>query len=99
MAIYVTDIAMRGNRYDGVELLDQERGGPFWYRGGWNVAGTTAAVVGGIASSLFLTTDAWAGPIAQAMGSIDLSVPVGVLVSAALYLGLSRSAVNRGPRV
>ena len=108
MAIYVTDIAMRRNRYDGVELLDQERGGPFWYRGGWNVAGITAAVVGGIASSLFLTTDAWAGPIAEAMGYLDLSVPVGVVVAAALYLGLSRSRVNgpalngpameRGPR-
>jgi purine-cytosine permease-like protein len=36
MAIYATDILLRRNRYDGRDLSDQTRTGPFWYTGGVN---------------------------------------------------------------
>jgi nucleobase:cation symporter-1, NCS1 family len=31
MAIYAADILLRRNRYDGRDLSDETRAGPFWY--------------------------------------------------------------------
>ncbi|WP_344374326.1 purine-cytosine permease family protein [Agromyces tropicus] len=91
MAIYLTDQALRRNRYDGSALLDQERGGPFWYTGGWSIPGLVAAATGGLAAAWCLTTEAGAGPIAEALGFVDLSVPAGMAVAGLVYLGLSRT--------
>jgi len=40
----------------------------------------------------------WAGPIAQATGYIDLSVPVGMLVAGLAYAGLQRTPLGKGGR-
>ncbi|WP_345800473.1 cytosine permease [Microbacterium sp. AZCO] len=88
MAIFVVDVALRRYAYDGVELFDDHAGGRFWYSAGWSIPGIVALVAGGVATALCLATNVWAGPIAQAIGYIDLSVPVGMLVAAALYAGL-----------
>ena len=93
MAIYAVDVIRRRNRYDGHELSDETRGGPFWYSGGVNWAGATALVVGAVAATLCVDTPLFAGPIAAAMNGTDLSLPVGMLLAALLYL-----ALTRGPR-
>ena len=98
MAVFVTDVVLRRNRYDGVELFDDERGAPFWYTGGWSIPGVGAVVVGGIATALCLSTTVWAGPISEALGSIDLSVPVGMLVAASLYALLLRTPLGKAGR-
>lgn len=94
MAIYVADIAMRRNRYSGADLFDEERGGAFWYVGGWNPAGMLAIVVGGTVTALCLDTEVYTGPLSALLGGADLSVPLGGLSAAGTYLLLSRRTVS-----
>lgn len=94
MAIFVVDVLLRRNRYDGLDLFDDRPGGRYWYSGGWGVSGLVAFVVGIVASALCLSTDVWTGPIAEALGYIDLSVPVGVIVAGGLYAVMSRKVAR-----
>lgn len=94
IAIYVTDIILRRNRYLGEELFVENSSGLFWFHGGWSIAGLSAAIIGAVAGSLFMTTEVFNGPIAVAMGYIDLSVPVSLIVSAGLYLIFARRGIN-----
>ncbi|MGN7799454.1 purine-cytosine permease family protein [Leifsonia sp. 22587] len=98
MAIYVVDVVRRRNVYDGVDLFDDRRGGRFWYTGGWSIPGITALLLGGLTTALCLSTDVWAGPIAQALGFIDLSVPLGMAVAALAYALLNRIPAFDGDR-
>ncbi|MRG59275.1 nitrate reductase [Agromyces sp. CFH 90414] len=98
MAVFVTDVVLRRNRYDGADLFDAERGGRFWYTGGWSIPGVAAVLTGGIATALCLSTTAWTGPISQALGFIDLSVPVGMLLAAGLYALLLRTPLAKDGR-
>ena len=95
MAVFVADVVMRRNRYDGVELFDEERGGPFWYSGGWSIPGMAAVLIGGTATALCLSTEVWTGPIAESLGYVDLSVPVGMLVSVVVYAVLLRTPLGK----
>ncbi|GAA2189821.1 cytosine permease [Leucobacter alluvii] len=96
MAVYVADIVLRQGRYDGLMLFDERPGGPFWYRGGFGMPGLLAVVSGGTAAALCISTDVWTGPIAVALGYLDLSVPAGMLVSAALYWVFAGRSIKRG---
>ncbi|MEU5090027.1 cytosine permease [Streptomyces sp. NPDC021356] len=97
MAVAVTDLVMRRNRYDGAALLGQERGGPFWYRRGVHWAGVLALVVGGLVSAMWVNTTFWTGPIAHVTESVDLSIPSGMITAAAVYWGTAR-ALGTVPR-
>ena len=94
MAVYVADIWLRRNRYNGDDLFDERPGARFWYRGGFSVAGLGAVTIGAIATALFLSTDVWTGPLAIAIGGFDLSVPVGMLVSILAYWALAGRTVK-----
>lgn len=96
MAIFATDVIRRRNNYDGPELFDERPGGRFWYTRGWNLAGLLAVAAGAAVASLFLTSGPWTGPIAAAMGNIDLSVPVSMAVTSALYLAFSKATPAAG---
>lgn len=96
MAIYVVDVLRRRFQYDGPALFDERRGGPYWYTGGWSVPGLTALLAGGVVTALCLSTEVWAGPIAEASGFIDLSVPAGLAVTALLYAGLMNTSLGKG---
>lgn len=90
MTVFVLDVLLRHGRYDGAELFDESPGSPFWYTGGWGVPGLASVGLGAIATAMCLTTTVWSGPIATALGYIDLSIPVGILVTGVLYLALRR---------
>ncbi len=94
MGVYLADMLWRRNRYDGAALADDSRGSRFWFTGGVHVPGAIAVLAGIGASLLCSATLVFTGPIAAAIGGIDLSVPVGLLVPFALYLLL----VRRSPR-
>ncbi|SFS14151.1 Purine-cytosine permease [Microbacterium sp. cf046] len=98
MAIFVVDVIRRRYAYDGLELFDDRAGGRFWYSGGWSIPGVTALLAGGIATALCLSTSVWVGPVAQSIGYVDLSVPVGMLVAGALYAGLQRTPLGKAGR-
>ncbi|MBN9157506.1 cytosine permease [Microbacterium sp.] len=94
MGVYLADMLWRRNRYDGAALADDSRGSRFWFTGGVHIPGAVAVLVGIGASLMCSATLVFTGPIAAALGGIDLSVPVGLLVPFALYLLL----VRRSPR-
>ncbi|MCW3492272.1 purine-cytosine permease family protein [Microbacterium sp. SSM24] len=95
MAVFVVDVLRRRFAYDGPALFDDRRGGPYWYTGGWSIPGLTALLAGGLVAAMCLATEVWAGPIAQATGYIDLSVPAGMAVSAAIYVGLRSTRLGK----
>ena len=90
MAIYATDIVTRRNRYDGTELSDETGRSPFWYHGGVNMAGVIALVTGVVLAVLSINAPVYTGPIAAAVGGIDLSLPAGMLSAAIIYVALTR---------
>ncbi|MFI6585124.1 purine-cytosine permease family protein [Embleya sp. NPDC050493] len=91
MAVAVTDLLLRRNRYDGSALLAARRDGPFGYRGGVHVAGVLAITVGGLTAAMCVTTSFWTGPLATVTGDLDLAIPGGMLTAAAIYWGVARA--------
>jgi cytosine/uracil/thiamine/allantoin permease len=89
MAIYAADIVLRRNRYDGVALSDETRGSRFWFTGGVSPVGL-GALLGGMVAAALCANTIYTGPVAALLGGIDISLPVGMLVAAALYATLSR---------
>lgn len=89
MAVYATDIVLRRCRYDGPALVDETPRSPFWYTGGVNWSGATAVLTGVAAAALCVNT-LYTGPIAGALGGMDLSLPVGMAVASLLYAALMR---------
>ncbi|MFE7184464.1 purine-cytosine permease family protein [Streptomyces erythrochromogenes] len=89
MAVYAVDIVLRRGRYDGVALSDETPRSPYWYTGGINWSGAVAALTGVAAAALCVDT-LYAGPVAAALGGVDLSLPVGMAVAAVLYAALMR---------
>ncbi|MFE3071265.1 purine-cytosine permease family protein [Streptomyces sp. NPDC059247] len=90
MTVYAADVLLRRGRYDGAALSDETRSGPFWYTGGVNPAGALAVVAGVTTAALCVDT-VYTGPVAAALGGLDLSLPVGMTVSAAVYTLLARN--------
>ncbi|MFJ5232410.1 purine-cytosine permease family protein [Kitasatospora sp. NPDC088391] len=90
MAVYATDILLRRNRYDGPALTDETPASPHWYWHGVNRAGALALLLGTAAGTLCLATDLFTGPLAAALGGIDLSLPAGMLTAATTYRLLAR---------
>lgn len=92
-AIYATDILLRRNRYDGLALTDETPGGPYWFTAGVNHAGALALTTGTAAAALCVNT-LYTGPIADALGGVDLALPVGMVVAASVYALLARRAIG-----
>jgi purine-cytosine permease-like protein len=59
--------------------------------GRWNWRGLTAYAVGFTAMVPFFKTELYVGPVARALGGADVSMLVGLPVSAAVYVALCRS--------
>ncbi len=59
--------------------------------GRWNWRGLTSYAVGFIAMIPFFKTELYVGPVAKALGGADISMLIGLPVSAAVYLILCRS--------
>ncbi|MEU9864836.1 cytosine permease [Streptomyces sp. NPDC047971] len=92
-ALYATDILLRRNRYDGLALMDETRGSPFWYTRGVNAAGALALGAGVTAAALCVNT-LYTGPVAAALAGLDLALPVGIVVTAVVYALLMRGSAS-----
>lgn len=92
-AIYATDILLRRNRYDGLGLMDETPGGPYWFTAGVNMAGALALTSGTATAALCVNT-LYTGPVAGALGGVDLALPVGMAVAAGVYALLARRAIG-----
>ncbi|MBJ6999716.1 purine-cytosine permease family protein [Streptomyces griseofuscus] len=96
-AVYAVDIVLRRNRYDGPTLADESPAGPFWFTGGVNWRGALALCLGVAASALCVDT-VYTGPLATALGGVDLALPAGLVVSAVAYALLMRTGARSGRR-
>ncbi|MFY4718728.1 purine-cytosine permease family protein [Streptomyces sp. LaBMicrA B280] len=96
-AVYAVDILLRRNRYDGPALTDESPAGPFWFTGGVNWRGALALCLGVAAAALCVDT-VYTGPLATALGGVDLALPAGLVVSAAAYALLTRTGARSGRR-
>ncbi|MFE5046579.1 purine-cytosine permease family protein [Streptomyces sp. NPDC056637] len=100
VGVYVADIWICRNRYDGPQLLDERRGSPFWYDAGVHRAGVAGFLAGALAGVLCVSTSFWTGPVSSSLGGANLSLVAGLVVSAVVYGGLGRTrrrAVTREP--
>ncbi|MFF8844217.1 hypothetical protein ACF08N_16100 [Streptomyces sp. NPDC015127] len=87
------DILLRRGRYDGHALTDETPGSLFWYIGGVNWAGALALAAGVTTAALCVNT-VYTGPIAGALGGVDLALPVGMVVASGAYAILMRGSRN-----
>lgn len=93
LAIYLVDWLLRRGRYDALGLLD-ERGGPYWGRGGFRVAGLVAQLAGMAASCLWLDSPAFVGPLSSRTSGSDFSFFMGFAVGGLVYLSLARRSAR-----
>ncbi|QCO98428.1 nitrate reductase [Arthrobacter sp. 24S4-2] len=68
MAIYVADILLRKNRYDGAELHKENPQGRHWYWGGWSVNGVVSFGLGSVVNLLCVHTSTYQGPVSGLLG-------------------------------
>jgi len=94
LAIYLTDWILRHGDYDAPALLDG-RGGPYWGRGGFNVAGVGAQIAGMLAACLWLTSSAFVGPLSSRTSGSTFSFFVGFLVAALVYATSAGRSLRR----
>ncbi|MFJ3077332.1 cytosine permease [Pseudomonas sp. NPDC087029] len=86
-AINLVDFyAVRHGRYSITEIFN-----PNGIYGRWNWRGIGAYLVGFIAMLPFSNTGLYTGYIAEQLGGADISMPIGLAVSALVYLGLCRT--------
>lgn len=90
VAVYVVDILLRRNRYDGVALNDSSRRSPFWCRGGVFWPGMIAMTVATAVAVLMVNTTLYQGPIAVLLGGADPSSIAGPVLAGGLYAALWR---------
>ena len=88
--VFLADMLLRRGDYD-VRALQQPTGGPYWYRGGWNVAAVGWFLAGAVASALFATSTVWTGPLTGWVDGGDLSIPAGLLVAGVGYFVHARA--------
>jgi purine-cytosine permease-like protein len=69
-------------------------GGIYWYRAGWNIKATIAWVVGSICGVLGISSVDYTGPIANALGGVDVSVIAPAVVGVLLYWILDRRPIR-----
>jgi purine-cytosine permease-like protein len=66
-----------------------QEGGPYWYRGGWNVAGMAAWLVSAALALLTVNMPGhFVGPLGNIAGSVDVSLLAALCLPALLYPGL-----------
>ena len=68
----------------------RETGGKYWFTGGWNLKATFSWIIGSIVGILGISTVDYVGPIATALGDVDVSVPGAVISALVIYAVLER---------
>ena len=94
MSLYLADMWLRKNKYDGRSLEAAVEGGPYWYTNGYNIEGIIAFLVGLAAATLTVWTDFYVGPVNDLLGGIDISLEVGMLLPAIIYIATKRNRLS-----
>jgi purine-cytosine permease-like protein len=65
-------------------------GGRYWYTAGWNLNATIAWIVASISGIFGISSESYTGPIANALGGVDVSVVAPAIVGIGLFWLLER---------
>ena len=101
MVINLMGYAARQGWYSpqDLQVLNRgQRGGLYWFTGGWNLRAMAAWVPAVVVGVLMSHTTIFTGPLADVAGGIDISVPVSGAVGALIY-GLALAAFPEGTAV
>lgn len=67
----------------------RQRGGRYWFDHGWNARGLVAWLASALLALLFVNLPGqFIGPLGDLAGGVDVSLPLGLVSAAVLYLGL-----------
>jgi purine-cytosine permease-like protein len=89
------DYLKTGGRYDADDLQVFNRGatgGRYWYSGGWHPGAVIAWAAGSIVGLLTIQTLIFSGPLSGIALGVDVSLLLGALVAAVIYLPLRSRA-------
>jgi purine-cytosine permease-like protein len=77
-------------RADDLQVFNRgQRGGAYWFRGGWNIAGMSAWIVSSMVSLLAVNIPGqYVGWLASALGGVDASIVVAITLPMILYPAL-----------
>jgi purine-cytosine permease-like protein len=67
-------------------------GGRYWYRAGWNLKATFAWIAASISGIFGISSESYTGPIANALGGVDVSVIAPAIVGIGIYWLLDRKS-------
>jgi len=93
ISIVIVGHFLRRGSYDAeaLQVFNRgERGGIYWYVGGWNLRAAVSWLVASIVGLLFLTTSLYVGPWSDAANGIDLSWLSAMVLGALLYFIATR---------
>lgn len=80
---------------DDLQVFNQRgSGGRYWYRAGWNSKAVFAWVLASISGVLGISSESYTGPIANALGGVDVSVIAPAVVGIGIYWLLDRRQVS-----
>jgi purine-cytosine permease-like protein len=68
----------------------RSQGGVYWYQAGWSIKATIAWVVGSTCGIMGISSVDYTGPIASALGGVDVSVIAPAVVGITIYWVLDR---------
>jgi uncharacterized protein (TIGR03382 family) len=82
-------LVARRRRYhaDDLQVFNRgERGGRYWFTGGWNLRAVGAWAAGAAFGLLAVDTQLYTGPLAGLAGGVDLSLAGSAAIAAAVYV-------------
>lgn len=92
MVIMILGLLIRRSHYraDDLQVFTRgQRGGAYWFHGGWNWRGMGAWIPSAVVSLCFVNLPGqFVGPLGELAGGIDISLPVSLLLAGLLYLAL-----------
>ncbi|MCT9929229.1 cytosine permease [Planotetraspora sp. A-T 1434] len=92
MVIMILGYVTRRGWYDpdALQVFNRrQRGGRYWFSHGWNWRGMSAWLISAVVAILFTNIPGqYVGPFGELAGGVDISLPLGLVLAAVLYLGL-----------
>jgi purine-cytosine permease-like protein len=94
MSLYLADMWLRRNKYDGRALEFSTPTSQYWYTNGYNIAGIVAFLAGFGAALLSVYTTFYEGPVLGLLGGIDISFEMGIILPAIIYIAAKRNKLT-----
>ena len=94
MSVYLADMWLRRNRYDGRALEAGAPNGIYWYSNGYNWAGILSFLIGFAACLLTVSTTFYVGPLNPVFSGVDISFEAGLILPAIIYITAKRKRLT-----